>query len=94
MQMTEIIRKVGPVDVKVIRRDSFLLFMFAFAVIIAVVLRNLLPWANDALAANGIFAERRFSQCVNYLLSHDSRLYDPLHRFVAGGDHLWLYAAG
>ena len=60
MQMTEIVRKVGPVDVKVIRRDSFLIFMFMFAVIIAVALRYLLPWANEALAENGVLPNASF----------------------------------
>lgn len=60
MQMTELVRKIGPVDVKVIRRDSFLLFMLAFAAIIAVVLRYLLPYVNTALAENGILPGERF----------------------------------
>ncbi|MEM7131147.1 MAG: hypothetical protein AAF702_32800 [Chloroflexota bacterium] len=60
MQMTELVRKVGPVDVKLIRRDSFLLFMLAFAVIIAVVLRSLLPWLNDMLAQNEVLPGERF----------------------------------
>lgn len=61
MQMTELVRKVGPVDMKVIRRDSFLLFMAVFAVILALIVRYLLPWANEALAANGVLPNERFA---------------------------------
>ena len=61
MQMTDLVRKVGPVDLKLIRRDSFLLFMLAFAVVIAVLMRYLLPWANETLAANGVLPNARFS---------------------------------
>lgn len=60
MQMTELVRKIGPVDVKVIRRDSFLLFMLSFAAIIAVVLRYLLPYVTVQLAENGILPGERF----------------------------------
>ena len=60
MQMTELVRKVGPVDMKVIRRDSFLLFMVLFALVIAIVLRFLLPWATGALAANGVLPSANF----------------------------------
>lgn len=54
MQITQLIRKLGPNDVKLIGRDSFLIFMLLFAVIIAVVLHYLLPWVNVTLAENGI----------------------------------------
>jgi len=39
MQMTQLAPKLGRNDVKLIGRDRFLVFMFLFAVIIAVVLR-------------------------------------------------------
>lgn len=60
MQMTHLLRKVGPVDVKLIRRDSFLIFVLLFAVIIAVVLRVLLPWADARLADTGVLPNARF----------------------------------
>ncbi len=53
MLMTQLITKLGRNDVKIIGRDRFLISMFLFAVYIAIVLRFLLPWANDYLAANG-----------------------------------------
>ncbi len=61
MQMAQLVRKVGPVDVMVIRRDSFLISMFLFAVMIAVVLRFLLPWANATMADNGVLPNARFA---------------------------------
>ena len=54
MQMTQLVRRLGRNDVKLIGRDSFLIFMFSFAAIIAGVLRYLLPWANTTLAENGV----------------------------------------
>jgi len=60
MQMTQLVRKLGRNDVKVIGRDSFLIFMFSFAVIIATVLRFGLPAFNDFLLANNILNETTF----------------------------------
>lgn len=54
MQMTELVQKLGRSDRKLIGRDSFLIFMFAFAVIIAVVLRFGMPWLNSYLIQNGV----------------------------------------
>lgn len=54
MLMTQLITKLGRSDAKIIGRDGFLIFMFIFAVIIAVALRFLLPWADGYLAENGI----------------------------------------
>lgn len=60
MQMTQLVRKLGRNDVKVIGRDSFLVFMFSFAVVIAAVLRFGLPALNDYLLANNILNETTF----------------------------------
>jgi fluoroquinolone transport system permease protein len=54
MQMTQLIGKLGRSDVKLIGRDSFLIFMFLFAAIIATVLRFGLPALNTYLAENGV----------------------------------------
>jgi fluoroquinolone transport system permease protein len=60
MQMTQLVRKLGRNDVKLIGRDSFLIFMFSFAVIIATVLRFGLPAFNEFLLANDILNETTF----------------------------------
>jgi fluoroquinolone transport system permease protein len=54
MLMTTLVRRLGRSDVKLIGRDRFLIFMFMFALYIAVALRYLLPWANAYLAQNGV----------------------------------------
>ena len=54
MQMTQLIGKLGRSDVKLIGRDSFLIFMFLFAAIIAGVLGFGLPALNTYLAENGV----------------------------------------
>lgn len=54
MQMTQLVRNLGRSDIKLIRRDSFLIFMFCFVVIIAAVLRYGLPWMNIYLMENGV----------------------------------------
>ncbi len=61
MQMTQLIRTLGRSDAKLIGRDRFPLFMFGFIVYIIVVLRFLLPWADDYLAANGILPNDSFA---------------------------------
>lgn len=60
MQMTQLVSKLGRNDVKLIGRDSFLLFMFAFALIIAVVLRFGLPWMSTYLAETGVLPSETF----------------------------------
>lgn len=60
MQMTQLVRKLGRNDVKVIGRDNFLRFMFMFAFIIAIVLRFGLPWMNDYLIEQGVLNETTF----------------------------------
>lgn len=54
MLMTQLAGKLGRSDAKLIGRDSFLIFMFAFAVIIAAVLRFGLPWLDAYLVEKGI----------------------------------------
>lgn len=54
MLMTELVRKLGRNDARLITRDSFLIFMFVFAAIIAVVFRFGLPWLDATLAANEV----------------------------------------
>ena len=54
MQAPQLVGKLGRNDLKLIGRDSFLLFMFSFAVIIAVVLRFGLPWLDGQLTENGV----------------------------------------
>lgn len=54
MQMTHLARKLGRTDARLFRRDRLPLFMFVFIVYIAVVLRLLLPWANDYLVQNDL----------------------------------------
>ncbi|WP_406657510.1 hypothetical protein V7O62_02850 [Methanolobus sp. ZRKC2] len=54
MQVTKLIRSLGNNDFKLVGRDSFLLFMFLFAGIIAVVLHFGLPWLNIHLTETGL----------------------------------------
>ena len=54
MEMTQLVRRLGRSDLKLIGRDRFLIFMFLFAVYIAVALRFLLPWADGYLAEHEI----------------------------------------
>ncbi len=54
MLMTQLVGKLGRSDAKLIGRDRFLIFMFAFALIIATVLRFGLPGLDDYLANRGI----------------------------------------
>lgn len=61
MQMTELIGKLGRNDFRLIRRDSFLIFMFCFVLVIGVVLRFGLPWLDAYLAENGILPNETVS---------------------------------
>jgi len=54
MQMTDLVPKLGRNDVKLIHRDSFLISMFCFVVIIAVILRLGLPWLDTYLTEQGV----------------------------------------
>ena len=54
MLMTQLITKLGRNDAKLIGRDSFLIFMFLFAAIIATVLRLGMPALNSYLAETGV----------------------------------------
>lgn len=61
MSVTQLVARLGRNDAKLIGRDSFLIFMFLFAAIIATVLRFGLPWMNDYLAENGILPSETIS---------------------------------
>ncbi len=54
MHLTQLVGKLGRSDVKLIGRDNFLLFMLAFAVIIATVLRFALPPMDAYLNEIGV----------------------------------------
>ena len=54
MQMTQLVQKIARNDVKVIGRDSFMVMMFAYIMIMAVILRFALPWLDTYLAENEI----------------------------------------
>jgi len=60
MQMTQLIGRLGRNDVKIIGRDSFMVFMFAFAFVIAAVVRFGLPALNDYLLEQDILNETTF----------------------------------
>jgi len=67
MQMTQLIRQLGRNDVKLIGRDSFLVFMFAFAIVLATVLRLGLPALNDYLIEQNILNETTFISSLEEL---------------------------
>lgn len=54
MLMSELVQRIGRKDMKIIGRDSFLIFMFVYALIIAGVLRFLMPWLNEYLIGAGV----------------------------------------
>ncbi len=54
MQLFQLVRIFGRNDVKLISRDHFLVIMFGFVLLIALVLRFGLPWLNGYLADRGI----------------------------------------
>ena len=54
MQMTQIVQKIAKNDVKVIGRDSFMMMMFSYVMVMAVILRFLLPWLNNYLLENEV----------------------------------------
>ena len=67
MQMTQLVRKLGPNDVRLIRRDSFLIFMLAYVVVIGVALRFGLPWLSNYLTDNNILTSETFITSLNEL---------------------------
>ncbi len=60
MQMTQLIGRLGRNDVKLIGRDSFMVFMFAFAIVISVVVRFGLPALNDYMIEQNVLNETTF----------------------------------
>ncbi len=67
MQMTELVRKLGPNDARLFRRDSFLIFMAGYAVIIALVLRFGLPWLSNYLTDNNVLNSETFIASLSEL---------------------------
>lgn len=55
MQMTEVIRKVGRNDARIIGRDSFLLTLMGYAVGMLIIMRLVLPPIATALLENAAF---------------------------------------
>jgi fluoroquinolone transport system permease protein len=64
MQMTDVINKMGRNDARIITRDSFLITLFFYGLVIIVILRLALPWLSDTLAAG----ERTFDLTTYYPL--------------------------
>lgn len=60
MQMTQLIGRLGRNDIKLIGRDSFMVFMFAFAIIIAAVGRFGFPWMSDYMIEKGVLNDTTF----------------------------------
>ncbi|MEM8533665.1 MAG: hypothetical protein AAGF95_22675 [Chloroflexota bacterium] len=56
MQLTQAIRRIGRNDVKLVRRDSFLIGMFTYSIAIAVALRFALPWFTNFFAEQEVLA--------------------------------------
>jgi fluoroquinolone transport system permease protein len=56
MQRTTSFRRLAAQDTRLIGRDSFLLYLFAYITLIAVALRYLLPYLNARIAATGLLA--------------------------------------
>lgn len=54
MQFSQLIRNLGGNDLKLIRRDRFILSMFGFVFYIGIALYFILPWANTYLAEKGM----------------------------------------
>jgi len=65
MNRSRLFQSVSLQDLKQIRRDRFLLFMLAFTVFIAVVLRYLLPFLNTYLAREGIMPSSSLSLALS-----------------------------
>lgn len=65
MLMTQLVGKLGRNDAKLIGRDSFLIFMFLFAAVIAIVLRFGLPWMNSYLAEKGVLPGETISMSLS-----------------------------
>ncbi|MGB1253219.1 MAG: hypothetical protein ACPG8W_21585 [Candidatus Promineifilaceae bacterium] len=64
MEMTQLVRKLGRNDLKLIGRDSFLMMMFIFVIIIAIACRFALPALNDYFIANEILPNAAVNQSL------------------------------
>ena len=60
MTVTHLVQKLGRNDAKLIWRDSLLLVLLAFTVVIAASLHYLLPWLDGYLAANGTLPNAKY----------------------------------
>ncbi|MEM7112842.1 MAG: hypothetical protein AAF614_10450 [Chloroflexota bacterium] len=64
MQAVEQVRQLGRNDLKLFGRDSFLMFMWLFVVVISVVFRYGLPPLNTYLAETGVLPSTTISQSL------------------------------
>jgi len=62
MQITQLISQLSRNDLKLIGRDSMLVGVLFFLVLIALVLRFGLPWLNTELTQNGIMPSQNINQ--------------------------------
>ena len=65
MQMTQIVQKIAKNDVKIIGRDSFMLMMLAYILVVAFILRAGLPWLDTYLTDNGVLPTEAFDFPLN-----------------------------
>ena len=86
MQMTQLVPKLGRNDIRLIGRDSFLVFMFLFALAIALILRVGLPALNTYFAGHGVLPNATISTSL-------SDLYPMLVAFFALFDGALLVGA-
>ena len=61
MEMIQLVRKFGRVDLKLIWRDRFLLMMFALVVVLALALRYAMPGLDAHLAETGVLPSENIS---------------------------------
>lgn len=64
MSATDLVRKLGRLDLKLIGRDRFLLVMFGLIAYLTVILRYGLPWLDAYLTSNGILPTAVFPYTV------------------------------
>jgi len=61
MQMTQLARRAGMNDIKLVARDGFLIMMLVMVGVFGLVLHFGLPWADGYLAANGVLPSATIS---------------------------------
>lgn len=85
MQLTTVINRLGRNDSRVISRDSFLVGMSLYIFIISIVMRFLLPWANDLVQETDTFnfvLADYYPLIIGYLLYAGSLLAGMVIGFV------------